>query len=92
MRRIYYLFFILAITLSSCESAEERSAREYKAEQLRLEKQRKLKKEERERVYQLEQERIEQERQAEIRKKEQALYDKYINNSLRTGQMPYAKS
>ncbi len=94
--------FILTLIFSSCESDEERKQRIAKEEQQRIELEEKRKAEEAERAFQLEQERIEQEKREEEERiarevrlekerKEEAIYDKYINNSLRTGATPYSR-
>ncbi len=75
----------------SCESEAERKKRLAKEEQARIELQQKIERKEKEQAYKLEQERIEQERLLEKKRKEKAIYDKYINNSLRTGDTPYSK-
>ena len=46
--------------------------------------------EKRERLATIESERIEREKQLEVERKEKEIFDKYINNSLRTGATPYA--
>src|SRR5690625_1276411 len=79
MRGLIYLGVIFLIFFSSCESKVEKAKRLAQQEQLRIER---LEREEAERKgleEKLEQERIEKE-----------LYDKYIDNSLKTGTMPYA--
>ena len=95
-----FIVCILAI-LISCESDAERKQRIAREEQQRIELAEKRKAEEVERAYKLEQERIEQKKREEEERiareakleedrKKQAIYDKYINNSLRTGATPYA--
>jgi hypothetical protein len=94
--------FCLALVLSSCESEAERKQRLAREEQQRIELKEKSEAEEAERAFQLEQERIEREkreeeeriaREARLEKErqEKAIYDKYINNSLRTGATPYSQ-
>ena len=94
--------FSLAIIISSCESDADRKQRLAKEEQQRIELEEKRKAEKAERAFQLEQDRIEQEkreeeeriaREARLEKerREKAIYDKYINNSLRTGATPYSR-
>lgn len=94
--------FSLAIIISSCESDADRKQRLAKEEQQRIELEEKRKAEEAELAFQLEQERIEQEKreeeeriareaQLEKERREKAIYDKYINNSLRTGTTPYSR-
>lgn len=93
--------FCLIIFFSSCESEAEREQRLAKLEQQRVELEEKRKVEEAERLFREEQERLEKEKQEEIERiarearleeerKERAIYDKYINNSLRTGSTPYS--
>ncbi|WJJ98226.1 hypothetical protein [Algibacter luteus] len=88
--------------LSSCESEADRKARLAKEEQQRVEIEEKRKAEEAERAFQLEQERIEREKKEEAERiarearleeerREKAIYEKYINNSLRTGATPYSR-
>lgn len=94
--------FCLALVLSSCESEAERKQRLAREEQQRIEIEEKRKVEEAETAFQLEQERIEREKREEEERivrevrlekerKEKAIYDKYINNSLRTGATPYSQ-
>ena len=79
MKKYIFLLLTVSLLLFSCESEKDRKAK----------------------VILIEQERIEQERLAEVERKETAIrlekkrkekviYDKYINNSLRTGSKPYA--
>lgn len=95
------LLFCSLVIFSSCETTKEREAREFKEEQLLIEKAEKKAKEERiaaeyqrkldeERRKREEEERIQREERLEKERREQAIYDRYINNSLRTGFMPYA--
>lgn len=93
------LIFILAIFLfTSCESEqarENRLARE-KQEQIEFEQRQeeeaiRLEEIRIEKEKQAEFERIEREERLEKERKEQEIYDKYINNSLRTGATPYSK-
>lgn len=90
MKKYIFLLFTVSILLFSCESEEDRKAREFKEEQTRIEFVAKQKAEDEAKAILIEQERIEQERLAEVERKEKAVYDKYINNSLRTGSKPYA--
>ena len=98
---IYFLFIMFTIALSSCESEEEKQKRIVREEQQRIELQEKQKVEEAERAYQSEQERIERQKREEAERieretklekerQEEAVYDKYINNSLSTGAAPYS--
>jgi len=100
MKKIIY-FLVFTVLLVSCESEKDRKAREYKEEQTRIELVAKQKAEDKAKAIVIEQERVEQERLAEVERKEtairlekerkeKAIYDKYINNSLRTGSKPYA--
>lgn len=101
MKKYIFLLLTVSLLLFSCESEKDRKAREYKEEQTRIELVAKQKAEDEAKVILIEQERIEQERLAEVERKETAIrlekkrkekviYDKYINNSLRTGSKPYA--
>ncbi|AWV98336.1 hypothetical protein [Arcticibacterium luteifluviistationis] len=96
-----YLLFA-SLLFCSCESSKEREAREFAEEQHLIEQAEKKALEEkvlaqrkreaqREREKRLEQERIEREAILEKERQERAIYDRYINNSLKTGSMPYAK-
>ena len=91
----------LVFIISSCESEAERKARLVKKEQQRIEIEKKRKAEEAKRAFQLEKERIEREKREEAERiarkasleeerRGKAIYDKYINNSLRTGATPYS--
>lgn len=101
--KLTYTLFLLCFLLvfSSCESGTERKKREAKEELQRVELKTQMKNKAKEIAFQKEQKRIERqkrekterlEKQAKLEKqrKEKALYDKYINNSLRTGATPYA--
>jgi hypothetical protein len=101
MKKYIFLLLTVSLLLFSCESEKDRKAREYKEEQTRIELVAKQKAEDEIKAILIEQERIEQEQLAEIdrketairlekKRKEKAIYDKYINNSLRTGSKPYA--
>ena len=101
MKKYIFLLLTVSILLFSCESEKDKKAREYKEEQTRIELVAKQKAEDEAKAILIEQERIEQERLSEIerketairlekKRKEKAIYDKYINNSLRTGSKPYA--
>lgn len=101
MKKYIFLLLTVSLLLFSCESEKDRKAREYKEEQTRIEFVAKQKAEDEAKAILIEQERIEQERLAEVERKEtairleterkeKAIYDKYINNSLRTGSKPYA--
>jgi len=99
-KALVYLLLMI-ITLSSCQSEEERQKQIAKEEQQRIELEEKRKVEEAQRAFQLEQDRIEREkreeaerieREAKLEKerREKEIYDKYINNSLSTGSTPYS--
>lgn len=90
------------VIISSCESDAERKQRLAKEEQQRIELEEKRKAEEAERAYLLEQEQIEREKREEEERiarearleeerREKAIFEKYINNSLRTGATPYSR-
>lgn len=94
--------FLAAFLLSSCESEQARKDRLAREEQARIEYDQQKAKEEREEAFRLEQARVEQEKQAEVdriqreaelekERKEQEIYNKYIDNSLRTGSTPYSQ-
>lgn len=95
------VILVFTFMLTSCESAEEKAKRLAREEAQRIELAEKRKAEEAERAYKLEQERIEREKREEAERierearlekerQEKAIYEKYINNSLRTGSTPYA--
>jgi hypothetical protein len=98
----YLLFFFCSIALlSSCESEADRKQRLANEEEQRIEREAELKKVSEKLAFQEEQERIEREKrekaqrikkEAKLKKERQAkaIYDKYINNSLRTGATPYS--
>lgn len=101
MNKYIYIIMAFAILSTSCESEEERKAREYKEELARVELVEKQKAEDEARAVKLEKERIDREILAEIERKEletqleeerkaKAIYDKFIDNSLRTGAEPYS--
>lgn len=102
MNQKLFLFIITSLFLfSSCESEADRIARETREEQHRIELEEKKKQEaealalrlEEERKIEevrLEKQRKEREARLEQERKEKAIYDKYINNSLRTGSTPYS--
>jgi len=76
-----YIIILLCslILCTSCESEAERNKRLAKQEQARIEREK-----------QDEAERIATEARLEKEHREKAIYDKYINNTLRTGDTPYA--
>lgn len=95
------LFYSL-ILLLSCESKAEKEKREARIEQQRIKQLKKQEKDSLELVFLKEQERIEREKREEEKRiarearlekerKEKAIYDKYIDNSLRTGDTPYSQ-
>lgn len=81
MNKIFFYTFLFTCTLAltSCESETDRKQREARIEQIKLENER-----------QKEVERLEIEERERLKLQEKAIYDKYINNSLSTGKMPYA--
>lgn len=94
--------FLAIVLLTSCESEQARKDRLAREEQDRIEYEQQKAKEEKEEAFRLEQARIEQEKQADADKiqreaelekerKEQEIYNRYIDNSLRTGSTPYSK-
>ena len=101
-RIIYTVFLFCSILLfSSCESKAEKEQREAKELQQRIQIKARKEKEDKEVAFQKEQKRIEREkeetakrikREAKLKKEreEKAIYDRYIDNSLRTGATPYA--
>jgi hypothetical protein len=99
--KLYLPLFCLAIVVSSCENDAQRKQRLAEEEEHRIELEEKRKAVEAERAFQFEQDRIEREkrqeeeriaREARLEKErqERAIYDKYINNSLHTGETPYS--
>ncbi|MDF1866879.1 MAG: hypothetical protein P1U70_18745 [Saprospiraceae bacterium] len=84
-----FLFCFLMIS-SSCESEVERKQREARKERQRIELEAQKRQEAKEIAFQKEQEKIQLEARLERERKEKAIYDKYINNSLRTGATPYS--
>ncbi|HMQ08559.1 MAG TPA: hypothetical protein PKC30_14765 [Saprospiraceae bacterium] len=98
---IFQLILLLSITLTSCESKEDRQKRIARDEQRSIELEEKRKAEEAEQAFKLEQKRIEQEKREEAERvarearleterQEKAIYDRYINNTLNTGSRPYS--
>ena len=83
--------FISVFSLSSCESEQETKERLIRKEQQKIELAKQKEKEEKIETLRLEQARIESEAQIIKERKEKEIYDKYINNSLRTGSTPYSK-
>ncbi|WP_166382466.1 hypothetical protein [Polaribacter sp. 11A2H] len=94
-------FFFLALIIASCESKAEKEQREAKELQQKIQIKARKEKEAKVVAFQKEQKRIEREkeetakrikREAKLKKEreEKAIYDRYINNSLRTGATPYA--
>ncbi|MGG5507263.1 MULTISPECIES: hypothetical protein [unclassified Myroides] len=101
MKKLIIPFLAIAL-LTSCESEQARKDRLAREEQDRIEYEQQKAKEEKEEAFRLEQARIEQEKQADADKiqreaelekerKEQEIYNRYIDNSLRTGSTPYSK-
>jgi hypothetical protein len=95
------LLLLVVVSFSACESEEQREERQAAQEQQRIENQARIQAEEAALALIEEQERQERERQAEAerlireaeeerQRQEQLIYDRYINNSLRTGSTPYA--
>jgi len=76
--------------ISSCESEQEKKDRLQKEEQERIELVIEQKEDDLRRAKQEEQDRIKREAQLEKERQEKAIYDKYINNSLRNGSTPYS--
>ncbi|NLO69361.1 MAG: hypothetical protein GX102_00075 [Porphyromonadaceae bacterium] len=92
----------LILFLYSCESnqlRQERLAREEqqrielaeRQEQNRIEREKRLEEERLERAMREEQERIERENRLEEERKKREIFERYINNSLRTGATPWAR-
>lgn len=101
MKKILILYILIGFLNISCETEKERSERQHIEKVQRLEIENLKIKKAKEKAFKLEQERLEQEKKLEeeriqhaIRlekeRKEKALYNKYINNSLRTVATPYA--
>lgn len=103
MKNLILLFSVAtALLLSSCESEQEREGRLAREEQERIELESRREEEKKAEALRLEQLRITQAKQAEAESKEreirfekerkaQAIYDKYISNSLSTGATPYSR-
>lgn len=92
---------LLLVVFASCESEAERQQRLAIEEQQRIEIEAERVADEAARALKSEQERTEREKREEAERKmrearlekerqEKAIYDKYINNSLKTGSTPYA--
>lgn len=92
MKVKFFMTYLLvgSVFLSSCESEVERKQRVAREEQQRIELAEKRIQEEEARELRQEQERIEQEAKLEKERQEKAIYDKYIENSLNTGNTPYS--
>jgi hypothetical protein len=90
MKRYIILLFTISTLVFSCESEEEKGARIAKEEQEILEQEVRWEKERVEEQKRIEAYSLEQEVKKEKERKEQEVYDKYINNSLRTGASPYS--
>jgi hypothetical protein len=101
IKTIIFLF-IAASLLSSCESEQARKERLALEEQQKIELEQQKAEEQKVEAVRLEQVRIEQEKKAEVERierealldkerKEREIYDRYINNSLRTGATPYSR-
>jgi hypothetical protein len=101
--KIKYLLLLIFFTLvlTSCESEAEKNKRIAHEEEQRIELETKLKKEADELAFKQEQERLEIEKQEEAERiekeitlkkerEERAIYNKYINNTLKTGSTPYS--
>jgi hypothetical protein len=88
---LYTIFLFCSFSLiSSCESESERKQRLAIDEQQRIELDAQRIQKAKELSFQQEQERIQQEALLEKERKEKAIYDKYLNNTLRTGATPYS--
>lgn len=85
---IFALIAILALT-TSCESNAEHQKRLALEEQQRMELEEKKQKEAVESALRLEEERIAYEARLEEERRQREVYEKYIGNSLRTGETPY---
>jgi hypothetical protein len=96
------ILFAAVFVLSSCESDQARKERLASEEQHRIEMEQQWVEDEKAEAIRLEQARIEQEKKAEVERieravqiekeqKEKEIYNKYINNSLRTGATPYSR-
>lgn len=95
------LIFLSILLLTSCESEAERKQRQDKEELQRVAFEEKRQQEAAEIAFQQEQERmlkeeqeeadrLEREKRLEKERREKEIYDTYINNSLNTGNTPYA--
>lgn len=84
------LLFCFLILFSSCESDAAKELRESREEKQRVELEEQRQEKAAELAFQEEQERIERKARLEKERREKTIYDKYIENSLRTGATPYA--
>lgn len=84
------VFLVLIAFFFSCESDEARRERLAREEQERIELVKRQKAEEAEKARKIEEERKKEAERIEKERKEKAIYEKYINNTLRTGATPYA--
>jgi hypothetical protein len=93
MRKLSVLSVLMSVllTLVSCESEQTRKARLAREEQQRIELAQQKENARIEREKRAEQERLEREARLEQERKEKAIHDRYINNSLSTGAMPYSR-
>jgi hypothetical protein len=97
--KIILLFVATFLMFISCgETEQQRNIRLQREEKQRIEMAHKIEQEHIEKERQKEAKRIEQEKQEKIeqlareeKRKAQEIYDKYINNYLRTGSTPYSK-
>jgi len=90
--KLKFIFLILILTtlFTACESEDERNKRIAREEEQRIEIEEKRKAEEAEIAFKTEQERIERDARLEQERIDKEIYDKYINQSLRTGSTPYS--
>jgi hypothetical protein len=93
MRKQLVLSVLMSVllTLVSCESKQARQVRLDREEQQRIELAQQEENARIEREKKAERERLKREARLEQERKEKAIYDRYINNSLSTGAMPYSK-
>ena len=87
---LFGFVFFLAFSFYSCESELEKQERLAKIERVRIENEKQRAEEERLRKLKEEEDARVRAIQEEKERKEKEIYNRYINNSLRTGATPYA--
>jgi len=84
------MFLVVIVVHLGCESNPNRKSRLLKEEQQRLELVEKNRNDELLRIARTNQNRIDQEKMEKGKRREKEVYNKYINNSLQNGSIPYA--